>query len=121
MRYLWLAVLFLVLPGPGITRRNLHVDAGSHSNVYRPGSSDKEPSFIPATERTHYWGAVAGNLRAIDIWIGEEASIGQGHGSRMMTYAIGDLAPDQGQARGFASVIVGFHRIHCQSFGFSQT
>lgn len=42
----------------------------------------------PATERTHYWGIVPGNLRAIDIWIGEEDFIGQGYGSRMMTYAI---------------------------------
>lgn len=42
----------------------------------------------PATERSHYWGPVAGNLRAIDIWIGEEDFIGQGYGSRMMTYAI---------------------------------
>ena len=27
----------------------------------------------PAKEATHYWGLVATNLRAIDIWIGEEA------------------------------------------------
>ena len=42
----------------------------------------------PATERTHYWGAIANNLRALDIWIGEEAYLAQGHGSRMMAYAI---------------------------------
>ena len=42
----------------------------------------------PATERTHYWGAIANNLRALDIWIGEEAYLAQGHGSRMMEYAI---------------------------------
>ena len=42
----------------------------------------------PATEKTHYWGAVASNLRAIDIWIGEESYIGIGYGTRMMKYAI---------------------------------
>ncbi|MBX2836305.1 MAG: acetyltransferase [Gammaproteobacteria bacterium] len=42
----------------------------------------------PATEQSHYWGAVAPNLRAIDIWIGEEEFIGRGFGSRMMTFAI---------------------------------
>ena len=42
----------------------------------------------PATEVSHYWGAVASNLRAIDIWIGEESYIGQGYGSQMMKHAI---------------------------------
>jgi len=41
----------------------------------------------PATEVSHYWGAVATNLRAIDIWLGEEAYIGQGYGSLMMQFA----------------------------------
>ncbi len=42
----------------------------------------------PATEVTHYWGAVAQNLRAIDIWIGEESYIGRGFGTQMMNFAI---------------------------------
>lgn len=42
----------------------------------------------PATERTHYWGAIAANQRGIDIWIGEEAYIGRGYGTQMMTYII---------------------------------
>lgn len=42
----------------------------------------------PATERTHYWGAIANNLRALDIWIGEEDYLSQGYGTRMMCYAI---------------------------------
>lgn len=42
----------------------------------------------PATEETHYWGAVASNLRAIDIWIGEESYIGHGYGTQMMHFAI---------------------------------
>ena len=42
----------------------------------------------PALEQTHYWGDVATNLRAIDIWIGEEEYIGQGYGALMMRFAI---------------------------------
>ena len=38
----------------------------------------------PLHEPTHYWGEVAPNLRAIDIWIGDEADRNQGHGARMM-------------------------------------
>src|SRR5262249_7854814 len=29
----------------------------------------------PAVEETHYWGAIEPNLRAIDIWIGEEGNL----------------------------------------------
>ncbi len=32
----------------------------------------------PALEESHYWGDVAMNLRAIDIWIGEEAYLESG-------------------------------------------
>ena len=42
----------------------------------------------PAKEETHYWGEVPPNLRAIDIWIGEAADLGQGYGTQMMTLAI---------------------------------
>jgi 2-methylisocitrate lyase-like PEP mutase family enzyme/RimJ/RimL family protein N-acetyltransferase len=42
----------------------------------------------PAREETHYWGDVPENLRAIDIWIGEEADVGKGHGTRMMQLAL---------------------------------
>ena len=42
----------------------------------------------PAREATHYWGAVAPNLRAIDISIGEPAYLGQGLGTRMMRWAL---------------------------------
>jgi len=42
----------------------------------------------PAKERTHYWGPVAFDLRAIDIWIGEASYLGQGYGTGMMTWAI---------------------------------
>lgn len=42
----------------------------------------------PATERSHYWGEMAENQKAIDIWIGEESYLGQGYGTQMMAFAI---------------------------------
>lgn len=42
----------------------------------------------PALESSHYWGNVEPNLRAIDIWIGEEADLGRGLGTKMMALAL---------------------------------
>lgn len=42
----------------------------------------------PAEEESHYWGDVPAGLRAIDIWIGEKADLGQGYGTEMMRLAI---------------------------------
>ncbi|MCB0706167.1 MAG: acetyltransferase [Saprospiraceae bacterium] len=42
----------------------------------------------PAEEETHYWGTIAPNLRAIDIWIGEKSDLGKGYGTEMMKQAI---------------------------------
>lgn len=42
----------------------------------------------PAREDSHYWGDCPDNLRAIDIWIGEAADLGQGFGTRMMRLAL---------------------------------
>lgn len=42
----------------------------------------------PAEEEGHYWGPVAANLRAIDIWIGEKDYLGKGHGTRIMQIAL---------------------------------
>ena len=49
----------------------------------------------PKLEETHYWGEVVGNLRAIDIWIGEAADLGKGYGTRMMRLAIERCFADQ--------------------------
>ncbi|HEX2257713.1 MAG TPA: GNAT family N-acetyltransferase [Afifellaceae bacterium] len=38
----------------------------------------------PAREESSYWGAVEPDLRAIDIWIGEESDLGRGYGTEMM-------------------------------------
>jgi aminoglycoside 6'-N-acetyltransferase len=42
----------------------------------------------PAQEETQYWGNVPENLRAIDIWIGNEGNLGKGYGSQMMRLAL---------------------------------
>jgi len=42
----------------------------------------------PYLEETHYWGDVAPNKRAIDIWIGEEENLNKGYGTIMMNMAI---------------------------------
>jgi aminoglycoside 6'-N-acetyltransferase len=42
----------------------------------------------PHLEPTHYWGRIAPNLRAMDIWIGAEADRGKGYGSEMMRLAL---------------------------------
>jgi aminoglycoside 6'-N-acetyltransferase len=42
----------------------------------------------PAQEETHYWGEIAPNLRAIDIWIGAEGDLGRGYGTQMMRLAL---------------------------------
>lgn len=42
----------------------------------------------PALEDSHYWGDVASNLRAIDIWIGEAGDLNQGYGTIMMRLAL---------------------------------
>ena len=50
--------------------------------------NDRPMGFIqiidPALEDSHYWGDVWANLRAIDIWIGEETDLGKGYGTKMM-------------------------------------
>ena len=42
----------------------------------------------PALEDSHYWGDVPPNLRAIDIWIGEQEDLGKGYGTQMMVLAL---------------------------------
>jgi aminoglycoside 6'-N-acetyltransferase len=57
------------------------------------GEADGRPvGFVqiidPAEEDSHYWGDIGANLRAIDIWIGEEADLGRGYGTVMMRLAL---------------------------------
>ena len=41
----------------------------------------------PHLETSHYWGEIAPNLRAIDIWIGDAADHSKGYGETMMRLA----------------------------------
>ena len=49
----------------------------------------------PALEDGHYWGDVPPNLRAIDIWLGEEADLGKGYGSVIMQQALARCFTDE--------------------------
>ncbi len=42
----------------------------------------------PHLEPTHYWGDIAPNLRALDIWIGDTSDLGKGYGEQMMRQAL---------------------------------
>src|ERR1700756_4626691 len=42
----------------------------------------------PREEETHYWGDCEPNLRALDIWLGDESDTGRGLGSQIMHLAI---------------------------------
>jgi aminoglycoside 6'-N-acetyltransferase len=42
----------------------------------------------PHLEKTHYWGDVEPNLRAVDIWIGDAGDLGKGYGETMMRLAL---------------------------------
>lgn len=48
----------------------------------------------PALEETHYWGQIAKNKRAIDIWIGEERNLNRGYGKQMMRLALEECFAD---------------------------
>ena len=53
----------------------------------------------PQLEETQYWGDVEPNLRAIDIWIGEEDDLGHGFGTEMMDLALQRCFDDAGVTR----------------------
>ena len=42
----------------------------------------------PAREESRYWGDVASDLCAIDLWIGDAADLGKGYGTEMMHLAL---------------------------------
>jgi len=44
--------------------------------------------IAPAREESHYWGDIPADLRAIDIWIGEESDLSKGYGTQMMQLAL---------------------------------
>jgi len=66
----------------------------------------------PAREETHYWGDVETNLRAIDIWIGEEADLGRGYGTRMMDLALARCFADAAVTAVLLDPLVANRRAH---------
>lgn len=50
----------------------------------------------PAEEETGYWGRVEPDLRAIDIWIGQQQDLNKGYGTKMMRLAINHCFEDEG-------------------------
>jgi aminoglycoside 6'-N-acetyltransferase len=68
---------------------------------YLIGEIDGRPVGVlqiidPAREESHYWGDVEPNLRAVDIWIGEDSDLGRGYGTEMMTLVLNRCFADTG-------------------------
>lgn len=75
----------------------------------------------PLLEDTHYWGEdCEANLRAIDIWIGEEDYLGRGYGTAMMTEALFRCFGDEGVVGVLVDPMSHNERAHgfYQKFGF---
>lgn len=83
----------------------------------------------PALEDSHYWGDVAANLRAIDIWIGDANDLNKGYGTKMMQLALArcfsnpdvkavliDPLANNTRAHRFYERL-GFQFVECRQFG----
>ena len=69
------------------------IEASSDVSRYYVAELDGRPIgamqiIDPHLEPTHYWGDIAPNLRAVDIWIGGTDDLGHGHGEEMMRQAL---------------------------------
>ncbi|HSJ08106.1 MAG TPA: GNAT family N-acetyltransferase [Longimicrobiales bacterium] len=86
----------------------------------------------PAREDSHYWGEVPDGLRAIDIWIGESADLGRGHGTAIMEMALARCFADDAvtavlvdplaantRAHAFYERL-GFRFVECRRFGADE-
>lgn len=79
----------------------------------------------PKEEETHYWGNdCPPNLRAIDIWIGEEEYLRKGYGMQMMRAVLNDYCFSDGSVDAVLvdplSRNTNAHRFY-QTFGFHPT
>lgn len=66
----------------------------------------------PAREESHYWGDVPLNLRAVDIWIGEETDLGKGYGTTMMQLALARCFADPAVTAVLVDPLVSNTRAH---------
>lgn len=69
------------------------IAANSDATCYYIAELDGRPIgamqvIDPYLEPTHYWGEIEPNLRAIDIWIGDDRDRNAGHGRAMMAAVI---------------------------------
>lgn len=76
----------------------------------------------PAREESHYWGFIADNLRAIDIWIGEATDLGKGYGTKMMQLALAHCFADANVVAVLVDPLVSNTRVHrfYERFGFQR-
>lgn len=76
----------------------------------------------PAREESHYWGTIAPNLRAIDIWIGEATDLGKGYGTEMMRLAVARCFADPNVTAILVDPLVSNTRVHrfYERLGFRQ-
>jgi aminoglycoside 6'-N-acetyltransferase len=85
---------------------------------------DRPIGFIqiidPAREDSHYWGDIPADLRAIDIWIGEEIDLGKGYGTQMMQLALARCFADSQVTAVLVDPLAGNTRVHrfYERFGF---
>jgi aminoglycoside 6'-N-acetyltransferase len=90
--------------------------------------ADPLPPFRSSIRETHYWGDIEPNLRALDIWIGEEADLGRGYGTAIMRLALwrcfadpvvavllDPLVANEGAQRFYERL--GFRRVERRMFG----
>jgi aminoglycoside 6'-N-acetyltransferase len=77
----------------------------------------------PALEESHYWGDVETDLRAIDIWIGEEEDLGRGFGTEMMRLALARCFADAAVKAVLLDPLVSNGRVHpfYERLGFRKT
>jgi aminoglycoside 6'-N-acetyltransferase len=74
----------------------------------------------PAREDSNYWGDAAPDLRAIDLWIGEETDLGKGYGTKMMQLAIARCFADPAVTAVLVDPLASSIRAHrfYERFGF---
>lgn len=74
----------------------------------------------PEQEETHYWGDIAPNQRAIDIWIGEASDLGKGYGTGFMKMALAYCFSDQEVEAVWVDPLETNRRVHpfYESLGF---
>lgn len=106
---------------------NEELAAQSEVSFYVVAEEDGRPVGVmqiidPHLEPTQYWGEIAPNLRALDIWIGEEADLGRGLGTTMMRLALARCFAEPNIAAALVDPLVvntDAHRFY-ERLGFKQ-